>query len=59
MNYIDRTNKKGKWTVMKYVNDFDTIIEYADVIRDLKAKIDDDSIIEIKVFMSLDMESQA
>jgi len=51
MDNIDRTNKKGKWTVMKYVNDFDTIIEYADVIRDLKAKIDDDSIIEINSIM--------
>lgn len=29
----------------------DTIIEYADVIRDLKAKIDDDSIIEINSIM--------
>lgn len=51
MNYIDRTNKKGKWTVMKYVNDFGTIIEYANVIRNLKAKIDDDSIIEINSIM--------
>lgn len=51
MNNIDRSNKKGKWTVMKYVNDFDTIIEYANVIRDLKAKIDDNSIIEINSIM--------
>ena len=38
---MDRSNKKGKWTIMKYVNDFDLIIEYADTIRDLKAKVDE------------------
>ena len=36
---------------MKYVNDFDLIIEYADTIRDLKAKVDDESIIEINSIM--------
>jgi len=48
---MDRSNKKGKWTIMKYVNDFDLIIEYADIIRGLKAKVDEDSIIEINSIM--------
>lgn len=48
---MDRSNKKNKWTVMKYVNDFDLIIEYADTIRTLKAKVDDDSIIELNSIM--------
>lgn len=48
---IDKRNKKDKWTIMKYVKDFDLILEYASVIRDLKARIDSDSIIEINSTM--------
>lgn len=48
---IDRTNKKGKWTAMKYVKDFNLIVEYADAIRDLKAKVDDQTIIELNEIM--------
>ena len=36
---------------MKYVNDFDLIVEYADTIRELKAKVDRNSIIEINSIM--------
>lgn len=48
---INRANKKNKWTVMKYVNSFDLILQYADLIRDLNAKVDDDSIAEINSVM--------
>lgn len=48
---MDRSNKKNKWTIMKYVNDFNLIIEYASTIRELKAKVDDNSIIEINSIM--------
>lgn len=48
---IDRTNKKAKWTVMKYVNSFDLLLKYADLIRDLNAKVDDASITEINSVM--------
>lgn len=48
---MDRTNKKAKWTIMKYVNDFNLIIEYANTIRDLKAKVDENSIIELNKIM--------
>ena len=36
---------------MKYVNDFDLIVEYADAIRDLKAKVDEQTIIELNEIM--------
>lgn len=36
---------------MKYVNDFDLIAQYADTIRTLKAKVDDNSIVEINSIM--------
>lgn len=48
---IDRTNKKEKWTVMKYVNSFSLLLQYADLIRDLNAKVDDESIVEINSVM--------
>lgn len=48
---IDRTNKKAKWTVMKYVNSFELLLQYADLIRDLNAKVDDDSIAKINSVM--------
>lgn len=48
---IDRSNKKAKWTLMKYVKDFDLLVQYAQLLRELKAKIDDDSIVEINSIM--------
>ena len=48
---IDRTNKKAKWTVMKYVNSFKLLLQYADLIRDLSAKVDDESIRKINDLM--------
>lgn len=51
MNLINRTDKKSKWTIMKYVNSFDLIVQYADLIRDLNAKVDDDTIVEINKIM--------
>lgn len=41
---IDRTNKKNKWTVMKYVSDFSLLLDYADLIRKLNFKVDEDTI---------------
>lgn len=49
---IDRSDKKSKWTVMKYVKDFDLLVHYAGLIRDLKAKVDEDSIVEVNDIMS-------
>lgn len=51
MAEINRADKKSKWTVMKYVNSFDLIVQYADLIRDLNAKVDEDSIKEINSIM--------
>lgn len=48
---IDRSDKKSKWTVMKYVNDFNLLLKYAAIVRDLKAKVDDNSIVEINSIM--------
>lgn len=51
MDTVNRADKKAKWTIMKYVNNFNLLLEYADLIRDLKAKVDDDTIIEINSLM--------
>lgn len=51
MNPIIRKDKKSKWTVMKYVRDIRLLVQYADLIRDLKAKVDEDTIIEINSTM--------
>lgn len=48
---IDRANKKAKWTVMKYVRNFDLLVQYAHLIRELKAKVDDEAIIEVNSIM--------
>jgi hypothetical protein len=37
---VDRSNKKDKWTIMKYVSDFSLILEYAYLIRQLKSEVD-------------------
>ena len=50
-NSIDRSNKKAKWTLMKYVKSFDLLVHYAKLLRELKAKIDEDSIVEINSIM--------
>ena len=51
MDKINRADKKSKWTVMKYVNDFNLLVQYADLIRNLKAKVDENSIIEVNSIM--------
>lgn len=51
MDTINRADKKSKWTVMKYVNSFDLILQYADLIRDLNARVDDDTIKDINSIM--------
>lgn len=51
MDNIDRTDKKSKWTVMKYVNSFDLILDYAKLIRELNAKVDEDTITQINSIM--------
>lgn len=48
---INRADKKSKWTVMKYVNNFDLIIKYADLIRELNARVDEESIKAINSIM--------
>ncbi len=51
MNILDKSNKKSKWTVMKYVNSFNLIVQYADLVRKLKAKVDDETIMKINQIM--------
>ena len=51
IEYTNRSNKKAKWTIMKYVNSFDLILRYADLIRNLNAKVDDSTITEINDIM--------
>lgn len=48
---IDRANKKSKWTVMKYVNSFDLILQYAKLIRNLKSRVDEETIVRINSIM--------
>ena len=51
MNKTDRADKKSKWTVMKYVNDFSLIVKYASLVRRLNAKVDEKSIVQINEIM--------
>ena len=51
MDAVDRRNKKAKWTVMKYVNSFELIVKYAKLIRELNAKVDEQTVREINVIM--------
>ena len=44
---IDRSDKKSKWTVMKYVSNFNLLVKYASLVRDLKARVDDESIMKV------------
>lgn len=48
---INRADKKSKWTVMKYVNSFELICQYASLIRELHAKVDDEAIVRINSIM--------
>lgn len=50
-NPTSRSNKKDKWTIMKYVNKFDLLLKYATLIRNLNAKVDDRTIAEINNIM--------
>lgn len=51
---IDRTSKKSKWTLMKYIKDFDLMVLYADAVRSGKADVSDDALREILLGMELD-----
>lgn len=51
MDKINRADKKSKWTVMKYAMDTNLLIQYADLIRKLKAQVDEKSIDEINSIM--------
>lgn len=48
---IDRSDKKSKWTVMKYVSNFNLLVKYASLVRDLKARVDDESIMKVNSIM--------
>lgn len=48
---VNRRNKKEKWTVMKYVSSFDLLLQYADLIRNTNARVDDESIVELNMVM--------
>ena len=51
MNNVDRTDKKSKWTIMKYVKNFGLLVKYASLIRRLNARVDEESIAEINTIM--------
>ena len=49
---MDRTNKKEKWTLMKYVKGFEKLTDYADVLRGLRGKVDNESVAYLNDIMS-------
>lgn len=51
---IDRTSKKNKWTLMKYIKNFDLMVLYADAVRAGKADVSDDALREILKGMKID-----
>ena len=51
---IDRTSKKNKWTLMKYIKDFDLMVLYADAVRKGKADVSFDALEEILLGLELD-----
>ena len=51
---IDRTSKRNKWTLMKYIKDFNLMVMYADAVRSGKADVSDDALKEILMGMELD-----
>lgn len=48
---VDYTNKKEKWTVMKYVEDFDLLLDYLQLIIKFHYQIDDATIDKINADM--------
>jgi hypothetical protein len=51
---IDRTTKRNKWTLMKYIKDFDLMVLYADAVRAGKSDVSDDALKEILKGMEVD-----
>lgn len=51
---INRTSKKNKWTLMKYIKDFDLMVLYADYVRGGKANISFDALEEILKGLEID-----
>ncbi len=51
---IDRTSKKNKWTLMKYIKDFDLMVLYADAVRSGRADVSDAALKEILKGMEIE-----
>src|SRR5690606_39047709 len=51
---INRTSKRNKWTLMKYIKDFDLMVLYADYVRSGKADISFDALEEILKGLEID-----
>lgn len=51
---IDRESKRNKWTLMKYIKDFDLMVLYADAVRSGKADVSDEALRQILNGMELD-----
>ena len=51
---VDRSSKRNKWTLMKYIKDFDLMVLYADAVRAGKADVSDDALKEILQGMEID-----
>lgn len=52
MNY-DRSSTKNKWTIMKYIKDFNTMLLYADAVRHGMSDISDDALDSIQENMRI------
>lgn len=44
----DRRNTKQKWTIMKYIKDFDKMVLYADAVRKGMSDISDEALVDIQ-----------
>jgi hypothetical protein len=51
---LNRTSKKNKWTLMKYIKDFNLMVLYADAVRNGKADVSDNALREILDGMEVD-----
>lgn len=51
---INRTSKKNKWTLMKYIKDFDLMVLYAEYVREGKANISFEALEEILNGLEID-----
>ena len=51
---IDRTSKRNKWTLMKYIKDFNLMVLYADAVRNGKADVSDKALKQILEGMEMD-----